>query len=237
MMAGGPLLELAGVTAGYGHTVILEDLDLVIDHGARLSILGRNGVGKSTLIDTIMGHTTLHAGAIRLDGREIGAWPPYRRNRAGIGYVPQEREIFPSLTVYENLAVAARPGPWTIERVLATFPSLKERRHQPGRALSGGEQQMLAIARALVGNPRLLLMDEPSEGLAPIIVRQLAQIVADLGRDEAIAVVLVEQHVQFALDFADRCLVMERGRIVYDGVSRALASDPERLQELLGVTG
>jgi branched-chain amino acid transport system ATP-binding protein len=209
-----PALTLAAITAGYGETVVLEGLDLALEEGESLSVLGRNGVGKTTLIDTIMGHTRLRAGTLRLGGRDIARWPPWRRARAGLGYVPQEREIFPSLTVREHLQIAARPGPWTVERAFAAFPALKERRGHQGDALSGGEQQMLAIARALVGNPTVLLMDEPTEGLAPLIVEQLEATIKALGRDEGMAIVLVEQHA---------------------GASAALAQDRERLQSLIGV--
>jgi branched-chain amino acid transport system ATP-binding protein len=230
-----PALELAGVTAGYGDTVVLEGLDLALGEGESLSVLGRNGVGKSTLVDTIMGHTRLHAGSLRFGAHDIARWPPWRRARAGLGYVPQEREIFPSLSVHEHLAIALRPGPWSIERAYAAFPALKERRHHRGDALSGGEQQMLAIARALVGNPTVLLMDEPTEGLAPVVVEQLATVIGDLGADGAMAMLLVEQHAELALELAPRCIVMDRGRIVYDGSSAALANDRTRLQSLVGV--
>jgi len=230
-----PALELAAVTAGYGDTVVLEGLDLMLADGESLSVLGRNGVGKSTLIDTIMGHTRVQSGTLRLAGDDIARWPPWRRARSGLGYVPQEREIFPSLSVREHLQIAARPGPWTIERALATFPALRERRHHRGDALSGGEQQMLAIARALVGNPKVLLMDEPTEGLAPVVVEQLAAVIGGLGAEEAMAMLLVEQHAELALELAPRCIVMDRGRIVYDGPSATLARDRERLQSLVGV--
>jgi branched-chain amino acid transport system ATP-binding protein len=230
-----PALELAAVTAGYGDTVVLEGVNLVLGPGERLSVLGRNGVGKSTLILTIMGHTRLRGGRIRLAGRDIARWPPWRRARAGLGLVPQEREIFPSLSVREHLRIAARPGPWTIERAYQTFPGLALRRSHHGDQLSGGEQQMLAIARALVGNPKVLLMDEPTEGLAPIVVEQLVAVIAGLGADAAMAMLLVEQHAELALELAPRGLVMDRGRIVYDGPSAALARDRERLQNLVGV--
>jgi branched-chain amino acid transport system ATP-binding protein len=230
-----PALELAEVTAGYGDTVVLEGLDLMLAEGESLSVLGRNGVGKTTLIDTIMGHTRVRSGGVRLAGRDIVRWPPWRRSRAGLGYVPQEREIFPSLSVHEHLQVAARPGPWTIERAYETFQALRERRRHQGDALSGGEQQMLAIARALVGNPRVLLMDEPTEGLAPVVVEQLAAVIRGLGADAAMAMLLVEQHAELALELAPRCIVMDRGRIVHDGPSAMLAHDRERLQSLVGV--
>ena len=230
-----PALALAGITAGYGETIVLEALDLTLGAGESLGILGRNGVGKTTLIDTIMGHARLRAGSIRLGAADIARWPAWRRSRTGLGYVPQEREIFPSLTVREHLQIAARPGPWTSERAFETFPALAERRRHLGDALSGGEQQMLAIARALVGNPTVLLMDEPTEGLAPIIVEQLAATIKALGQDEGMAIVMVEQHADLALDFAARCVVMDRGRMVYDGPSTDLAQDRERLQSLIGV--
>jgi len=230
-----PALEVRGLTAGHGDTVVLEGLELALAACQSLSVLGRNGVGKTTLVDTIMGHTRVRAGAIRLAGQEIVRWPPWRRARAGLGYVPQEREIFPSLSVREHLRIAARPGPWTIERAFGVFPSLAERRQHRGDALSGGEQQMLAIARALVGNPSLLLMDEPTEGLAPIVVEQLAETIKALGRDQGMAIVLVEQHAELALEFAPRSIVMDRGQIVYDGPSTTLASDRERLQSLVGL--
>jgi branched-chain amino acid transport system ATP-binding protein len=230
-MLEGAALELVAVTAGYGDTVVLEGVSLALERGERVSVLGRNGVGKSTLILTIMGHTRLRDGRIRLAGEEIARWPPWRRARAGLGLVPQEREIFPSLSVREHLRIAARPGAWTIGRAYQTFPALAERRSHQGDALSGGEQQMLAIARALVGNPSVLLMDEPTEGLAPIVVEQLAAVIRDLRADAAMAMLLVEQHAELA----PRCLVMDRGRIVHDGPSAALARDRERLQALVGV--
>jgi branched-chain amino acid transport system ATP-binding protein len=231
----GPALELAAVTAGYGGTVVLDDLGLALGHGECVGVLGRNGVGKTTLILTIMGHTRLRGGRIRLAGRDIARWPPWRRARAGLGFVPQEREIFPSLSVREHLQIATRPGPWTIERAYQTFPALAERRSHHGDALSGGEQQMLAIARALVGNPAVLLMDEPTEGLAPIVVEQLVAVILGLRADAAMAMLLVEQHAELALELAPRCLVMDRGRVVHDGPSAALARDRERLQTLVGV--
>ena len=228
-------LEVRGLRAGYGATVVLDALDLRIGPGECIALLGRNGVGKTTLLATIMGHTTVHRGEILLSGRDIGSWRPHRRARAGLGWVPQEREVFPSLTVHDHLAVARRPGPWTLTRVLALFPRLRERAAHPGRALSGGEQQMLAIARALVGNPAVLLMDEPFEGLAPIVVDELAGIIAGLLADDAMTLVLVEQRTDIALELAARAVVMERGRAVFDDASARLRADPDLLHTLVGV--
>ncbi len=174
-MADDSILALSGTRAGYGPTVVLEGLDLALGRGESVSIIGRNGVGKTTLLATIMGHTTLHAGSIRFDGRDMSGVPAHKRAQAGIGYVPQEREIFPSLSVRENLVVGARGSGWTEEAIFALFPNLKARIANAGNQLSGGEQQMLSIARALMGNPSILLMDEPSEGLAPVIVEDLAR--------------------------------------------------------------
>ena len=228
-------LALDRVSAGYGETVVLEDIRLTLARGETLSVIGRNGVGKSTLLATIMGHTTLHGGAVHLHGKDISQVPTYRRVTAGLGYVPQEREIFPSLTVRENLSVAARPGPWTVEKVFELFPKLSERSENGGNQLSGGEQQMLAIGRALIGNPTLLLMDEPSEGLAPVIVEELARAMKRLTQDGELALILVEQNSRLALEIAPRAVVMDRGHIVYDGASETLRDDPARLEQLIGV--
>ncbi|HEX9842303.1 MAG TPA: ABC transporter ATP-binding protein [bacterium] len=228
-------IELQGVTAGYGETVVLENLHLRLAAGESLGVLGRNGVGKTTLLATLMGRSTLHAGRILFDGHDVSAMPIHRRNALGLGYVPQEREIFPSLTVEENLAVAARPGKWTFARVYELFPSLRKRREHMGNHLSGGEQQMLAIGRALVGNPTLLLLDEPSEGLAPLIVHELHGALVRLREQEAIAMVLVEQKTALALAFAERSIVMDRGGIVYDGESARLRGTPGMLDRLIGL--
>ncbi|MGB7256986.1 MAG: ABC transporter ATP-binding protein [Pseudolabrys sp.] len=227
-------LELDAVFAGYGETVVIEDIRLALAEGATLSIIGRNGVGKSTLLATIMGHTNLHGGSVLLEGQDISALPIYRRVDAGLGYVPQEREIFPSLTVKENLDVAARPGHWTQKTVFDLFPRLAERTDNRGNQLSGGEQQMLAIGRALIGNPSVLLMDEPSEGLAPVIVEELARAVKRLTETD-MALILVEQNTRLALEMAPRVIVMDRGRIVYDGPSEILQRDPAKLDQLIGV--
>jgi branched-chain amino acid transport system ATP-binding protein len=228
-------LALKGVTAGYGATHVLEGVDLALAHGESVSIIGRNGVGKSTLLETIMGHTTLHAGEMRLRGNRIDAAPPHARALAGLGYVPQEREIFPSLSVRENLELCARSGPWTLDRVFELFPNLKERLANAGTELSGGEQQMLAIARALMTNPSVLLMDEPTEGLAPVIVQALAGVLQRLRGAGDLSIVLVEQNSRVALDFAMRTVVMDRGRIVFDGESDRLRKDPEFLARLIAV--
>jgi branched-chain amino acid transport system ATP-binding protein len=228
-------LELDGVSAGYGETVVLEDIRLALGEGETLSIIGRNGVGKTTLLATVMGHNTLHGGDVRLHGRTIARLPPHRRNWAGLGYVPQEREVFPSLTLRENLEVAARPGAWTIDKVFGLFPRLGERQKNRGNQLSGGEQQMLSIARALIGNPSVVLMDEPSEGLAPVIVEELARAVKRLAATEGLTMILVEQNTRLALDISPRTAVMDRGRIVFDGASEELKRDPDRLHRLIGV--
>ena len=219
------LLRLSGVTAGYGATVALEDIAFDLKSGESLSIIGRNGVGKTSLLRTIMGHTDMHRGSISFAGQDITAQSIHRRARSGIGYVPQEREVFPSLTVEENLKVAARPGEWTIERVYDLFPHLAARHSNRGNQLSGGEQQMLAIARALMGNPVLLLMDEPSEGLAPVIVETLEQSITDLRESSNLTIILVEQNIRLALSFSPRCIVMDRGRIVFDDDSGKLNDD------------
>jgi len=230
-----PGLVLEGVRAGYGHTVVLDNVALSLPSGATLAVLGRNGVGKTTLLATIMGHTTLHGGSISFQGQSITGVPAYERCRLGVGFVPQEREIFPSLTLEENLLVAARPGRWTLPRVYDFFPRLAERRHNRGNQLSGGEQQMLAIGRALVGNPLLVLMDEPLEGLAPVIVDALLAGLDRLKREDDLAVLLVEQHARLALEFAESALILDRGAVVYSGPSRSLLDDPERMAGLIGV--
>ena len=229
-------LALRHVSAGYGETVVLEDIDLTLAPGESISVIGRNGVGKTTLLATVMGHTTLHRGEVVLGGASLNRVPIFRRARRGIGWVPQEREIFPSLSVRENLTIGARPGHWTPEQVFELFPNLGARLSHMGNQLSGGEQQMLSIARALLTNPSILLMDEPTEGLAPVIVEALAAVLQRLRGERTLSIVLVEQNSRVALAFSSRTVVMDRGRIVYDGASAALSADPERLAALIGVS-
>jgi branched-chain amino acid transport system ATP-binding protein len=232
-------LKLSNLRAGYGETVILEDVALELPERGSLAVLGRNGVGKTTLLATIMGHTTFHSGDIAFAGTRVEKLPVYERVRLGIGYVPQGREIFPSLSVEENLTVAQRkerngsPGRWTDERVYELFPRLAERKHHRGNQISGGEQQMLAIGRALMGNPSLLLMDEPLEGLAPIIIESLLASLKRLIAEDSLAVILVEQHAKLALQVTQSALVMSRGRVIHHGPSSALLADPERLSNLV----
>jgi branched-chain amino acid transport system ATP-binding protein len=227
-------LELIGVSAGYGETVVLENINFALASGENVSIIGRNGVGKTTLLASVMGHTRLHKGDARLGGMSIVRMPIYARALAGLGYVPQEREIFPSLSVRENLEIGARPGPWTQARVFELFPRLQERLTNMGDQLSGGEQQMLSIARALLTNPTVLLMDEPTEGLAPVLVETLTAVLLRL-RDSGLSIILVEQNSRVALGFSDRAVVMDKGHIVYDGASALLRDDPERLARLVGI--
>jgi branched-chain amino acid transport system ATP-binding protein len=226
------LLRIEALRAGYGDTVVLEDVALALAERGTLALLGRNGVGKTSLLATIMGHTNLHSGKIVFSGKEIQKQPVHRRCRAGIGYVPQEREIFPSLTVEENLNVADLKGRWTLKRVYDLFPRLAERRSHMGNQISGGEQQMLAIGRALMGNPALLLMDEPMEGLAPIVVEMLRDALKRLISEDALALVLVEQSARLALQMTEDVVVLDRGRVAFSGRSRALLDDPERLAAL-----
>ena len=216
------LLELKGVRAGYGGAVVLDDVSFSVPEKGSLAVLGRNGVGKTTLLLTIMGYTRLYKGSISWKGRDIAGLAPHERARLGIGWCAQEREIFPSLSVEENLTVAARPGRWQLGGVYELFPRLKERRGHLGNQLSGGEQQMLAIARALMTNPALLLLDEPLEGLAPIIVEELAQDIRRMMADEGMAAILVEQHTELALSLTRDAVVIERGRIAHRGSAEAL---------------
>ena len=228
------ILSLRGVSAGYGEAVVVEDLSLGIAEGESVALLGRNGVGKTTLLATILGLTHLHHGAIGWNGADMARWPTHRRARAGIGWVPQERRMWPSLTVEEHLSSVARPGEWNVARVHKLFPRLAERSQHRGSQLSGGEQQMLAIARALVTNPRLLLLDEPMEGLAPSVVEELADVLRGLVVAGTMAVLIVEQHAELALSLAPRGVVMERGRVVHDGAAAGLLADRVRLDRWLG---
>ena len=226
-------LRLRKVSAGYGETVVLEGIELALAAGESVSVIGRNGVGKSTLLATVMGHTTLHHGEVMLNGESLARVPIHGRARRGLGYVPQEREIFPSLSVRENLELGARPGEWTATKVFELFPNLRERRQHAGNHLSGGEQQMLAIARALMTNPKVLLMDEPTEGLAPVIVDALTGVLLRLRNQGGLSIVLIEQNSRVALAFSERTIVMDKGRIVYDGSSARLRDDPEYLASLV----
>jgi branched-chain amino acid transport system ATP-binding protein len=229
------LLRVSDLHAGYGEAVVLEGIELELAAGQSLALLGRNGTGKTTLINTLAGVTRRHAGRIHLAGRDITTLPPFKRAEAGIGWVPQERNIFKSLTVEENLTAVARPGPWTVQRVYEMFPRLQERRMNMGNQLSGGEQQMLAFARALVLNPRLLLLDEPLEGLAPIIVEELLRSIARVVREEGLSAILIEQNPRLILPMTHHAVVLDRGRIVHRARSDALARDPSTLERLLSV--
>ena len=230
-----PLLALCDIRAGYGSAVVLDGISFELPERGGLAVLGRNGVGKSTLLLTIMGYTQVGRGRILWRGEDITQRAPHRRARAGIGWVAQEREIFPSLTVEENLTVAARDGRWDLPAVYDLFPRIAERRRNFGNQLSGGEQQMLAIARALMTNPALLLLDEPLEGLAPIVVEELAAAIRRMTSEGANAFILVEQHVEIALSLTQDALVLERGRIVHSGRSTQLLADHATLDRLIGL--
>lgn len=230
------LLELDNVSAGYGNARVLHGVSLSLAEGGSLALLGRNGVGKTTLINTIVGQTRLLGGTIRLDGRSLISVPSHRRALAGIGWVPQERNIFRSLTVDENLTAVARPGPWTPAAVYELFPRLGERRRNWGNQLSGGEQQMLAIARALVTAPRLLLLDEPLEGLAPVIVDELLAVIGRLIREHRTTIVIVEQNVRRMLALTDRAAVLERGSVVYADSCEALVANPTAIERYIGLS-
>ncbi|MGA7487804.1 MAG: ABC transporter ATP-binding protein [Xanthobacteraceae bacterium] len=230
------LLAIDRLTAGYGEAVVLNEVSLALAEGQSLALLGRNGMGKTTLINSIVGVTRFISGTITLDGRDITALRPDQRAHAGIGWVPQERNIFRSLTVEENLTSVAQPGAWTVERIYELFPRLAERRRNLGNQLSGGEQQMLAVGRALVLNPRVILLDEPLEGLAPILVEELLAALRRIIRDERMAAILVEQNAQKVLEVTDRAAIIERGSVVYQGASADLAADRAVLESHLGVT-
>ena len=230
-----PALELDGVSAGYGQTEVLQSVNLRLAAGERLALIGRNGAGKTTLMATIMGLTRLHRGSIRLNGEDITGLPAYRRSARGLGLVPQTRDIFRSLSVEENLRSALR-GDATIEEAYELFPRLKERRRNGGTQLSGGEQQMLAIARTLMSRPTVLLLDEPLEGLAPVIRDMLMRVFESLAAARQHTVVLVEQHVALALAFADRAILLDKGTIVFDGTAADLGRDTARLSRHIGVS-
>ncbi|MFM9974933.1 MAG: ABC transporter ATP-binding protein, partial [Beijerinckiaceae bacterium] len=228
------LLRIEGLTSGYGEALVLFEIDLAIAQGQALALLGRNGVGKTTLVNSIIGVTRHRSGRIFFAGKDITRLPPEQRAHAGIGWVPQERNIFKSLTVTENLTAVARPGPWTVATVFEMFPRLAERKNNPGNQLSGGEQQMLAIGRALVLNPRLLLLDEPTEGLAPIIVEELLRALKRLFHEQGLAAIVIEQHARKILELTDNAIVLERGRVVLSADSASLLADPSRLESHLG---
>jgi branched-chain amino acid transport system ATP-binding protein len=230
-----PLLTLTNLRAGYGDAVVLDDVSLQVPEHGSLAVIGRNGVGKSTLLLTIMGFTGVSRGSIAWRGEDISRLPPHRRARCGIGWVAQEREIFPSLDVMENLSVAARPGRWDLPAIFKLFPRLAERRQHMGNQLSGGEQQMLAIARALMTNPALLLLDEPLEGLAPIIVEELTDGIRRMMAEEGTAIILVEQHAEIALSLTHDAIVLERGAIVHRGPARDLLADAATLDRYIGL--
>jgi branched-chain amino acid transport system ATP-binding protein len=230
------LLRIEGLTAGYDDAVVLEEVSLTLGEGSSLALLGRNGVGKTTLLLTIMGFTRVHAGRVRWRGEDLAGAPTYRRARAGLGWVPQERQVFPSLTVDEHLTATARPGYWNPRRAFQLFPRLGERRRNRGNQLSGGEQQMLAMARALMLNPRLLLLDEPMEGLAPILVQELTRAIRDMVESSGVALVLVEQHVRLALELTANALVLDRGRVVHRAASPTLLADPAALERLVALS-
>ena len=229
------LLAVEGVVAGYGDSVVLEDVSFTVQEGGSLALLGRNGVGKTTLLLTLMGITRLRRGRVSWRGSDLTAVPTHLRAHAGLGWVPQERCVFPSLTVEEHLEVVARPGEWTLQRVYELFPRLAQRREHLGNQLSGGEQQMLAIGRALMVNPTLLLLDEPMEGLAPVVVQELASLIRRMAGQSKMALILVEQHARLALGLTSDALVLERGRVVHRGPSAALLADPAPLVRLIGV--
>ena len=229
------LLRVQGLTAGYGEAVVIEDVAFSLGEARALALLGRNGTGKTTLITSLVGVTRYRSGSITMSGRELARLRPDQRAAAGIGWVPQERNIFKSLTVEENLTAVARPGPWSVERIYAMFPRLRERRTNLGTQLSGGEQQMLAIGRALVLNPRLLLLDEPLDGLAPLVVEELLRALSRLVREEGLAAIIVEQHAHKILGITDDALILERGRVVHAAPSAQLVADAATLDRFLAV--
>ncbi len=229
------ILQIDRLSAGYGETVVIEGLTWDIEKSSSWALLGRNGVGKTTLLTTLLGLNAVHGGTVKYLDKDIAKVPSYRRARAGLGLVPQEREIFPSLTVEENLTVAATKGEWTLKRIYELFPRLLQRRTNLGHQLSGGEQQMLAIGRALIGNPKVLLLDEPFEGLAPVIVDGLVDTLRKLRAETDLAIVLVEQHAELALELTQNAMVLDRGRVVWRGPSAELLNQPDLLASLIGL--
>jgi len=230
------LLSIEHLSAGYGEAVVLSNVSLNLAEGQSLALLGRNGMGKTTLVNTVVGVTRYFGGTIVLDGADITKLRPDQRAHIGIGWVPQERNIFKSLTVHENLTAVAQPGPWSTTKVYALFPRLMERRGNLGNQLSGGEQQMLAVARALVLNPRVMLLDEPLEGLAPIIVEELLAALRRVIRDEGMSAILVEQNAKKILGVTDNAIIIERGCVVHSADSATLIADRAALEKHLGVT-
>jgi branched-chain amino acid transport system ATP-binding protein len=229
------LLQVDQLRAGYGEAVVLNGISFTLDRGQSLALLGRNGTGKTTLMNSIVGVTRRHGGSVRLNGQDLSTVAPFKRAEAGIGWVPQERNIFKSLTVEENLTAVARPGPWNVKRVYEMFPRLQERRSNMGNQLSGGEQQMLAVARALVLNPSVLLLDEPLEGLAPIIVEELLRAIARVVREEGLSAIIVEQNPRAILGITQKAIVLDRGLVVHADDSAALLANPEVLERHLAV--
>ena len=232
-----PILVCDRLVSGWGETQVLDGISLHMAANETLVVLGRNGVGKTTLLSTLIGRATQKGGSIVFRGRAVDRMPPHQRARFGMGFVPQEREIFPSLTVLENLTIAARPGLWNLARVFELFPRLNERRGNGGNQLSGGEQQMLAIARALMGNPRLLLMDEPLEGLAPVIVDQIVSIIHRIRSESDMAILIVEQHADIAIEFSQSVIVLDRGVAVYNNAESGSPPDRATIESLVSIGG